>query len=242
MNRPLFGVLLVVSLSSCALPLGMPPASNVSRFVRTSWDEEAQARRGKVAATAAGQYLTSVGAQGGSGSSGQVFSAEAAVRLDLHRHYQLAPTVSTSMVGLDGNAVVVAGKTGSLGILHGVGFGLGFQRQASGSSSSTSSGVVYVNFHGGLMGHLQAGPGTAFAAARYAYGTGAPFGMSTTGTPFAPSHYVLGSLGYLWRVNSTLAVSPEFGMGWMKPVPSSPNATTTDLLVFAPSVTVSADF
>lgn len=80
MTRTLLLLSAVVSLlSSCALPLGLPPASNVSRFARTAWDEEGRARKGKVAATAAGQYLTSVGgSSGSSGSTGQFITAEAA--------------------------------------------------------------------------------------------------------------------------------------------------------------------
>lgn len=243
MTRTLLLLAAVVSfLSSCALPLGLPPASNVSRFARTSWDEEGRARKGKVAATAAGQYLTSVGGSSSSGSTGQFITAEAAVRLDLHKHYQLAPSVSTSMLGLDGQVVLLAAAAGSVGLLHGVGFGLGFQVQSSGGSIAPNrSGVVYVNFNGGLMGQLRAGPGTFFGAVRYAYGTGASFGMQTGGTQFTPSHYVLGNVGYLLKVGSVVGVSPEFGMGWMKPV-SSGGATASDWMVFTPSVTVSADF
>ncbi|MCC6336334.1 MAG: hypothetical protein IT380_20405 [Myxococcales bacterium] len=232
-------VVWVAFLSSCALPLGLPPASNVSRFARTSWDEEGRARKGKVAATAAGQYLTSVGGSS-SGSVGQVITAEAAARLDLHKHYQLAPSVSTSMLGLDGQVVLLAAAAGSVGLLHGVGFGLGFQAQSSGSTTNRS-GVFYFNFNGGLMGQLRAGPGTFFGAVRYAYGTGASFGMQAGGAQFAPSHYVLGNVGYVLKVGSVVGVSPEFGMGWMKPV-SSGAGGASDMMVFAPSVTVSADF
>lgn len=234
----LVAVALGVVSSACVAPFGLPPATNVSRFVRSSWDDDAKATRGKVAATAAGLYATSVSG-GSSGSLGQVITAEAAARFDLGSRYQLAPTVSTMLLGLDAQALLVTNSTGSLGLLHGVGFGLGFQ--SSGTGSSSNPNVLYATVNGGLMGQLRAGPGTAFLSARYAYGTGVPFGGSTSVVGFTPNHYVLGNVGYLLRFGSVLSVSPEFVMGWMKPVPSGGN-TSTDLLIFAPSVTVAADF
>lgn len=235
----LVAVALGVVSSACVVPLGLPPATNVSRFVRTSWDDDAKATRGKVSATAAGLYAKAV-SSGSSGSFGQVFTAEAAARFDLASRYQLAPTVSTMLLGLDAQALLLTNSTGSLGLLHGVGFGLGFQ--SSGTGTSSTPNVVYSTFNAGLLGQLRAGPGTAFLSVRYAYGTGVPFGGSSSVAGFTPNHYVLGNVGFLVRFGSVLSVSPEFSMGWMKPVPSGAGATSADLLIFAPSVTVAADF
>jgi hypothetical protein len=241
MRIRLLGVLVVAAAHlACVLPIGLPPATNVARFVRTSWDADAKPTDGKVAATAAGLYATSVGGNSGSGSAGQVFTAEASARFNVASRYQLAPTVSTMLLGLDAQALLVTNATGSLGLLHGVGVGLGFQSNGSGSSSTPN--VLYTTLNAGLLGQLHAGPGTAYLAVRYAYGTGAPFGgTSTVGLNFTPSHYVLGNVGYLVRFGSVFSVSPEFSMGWMKPVPSG-TATSSDLLIFAPSVTAAADF
>lgn len=230
-------LVVLVSFAGCALPLGMPPAASVARFVRTDWDADAKPR-GKVSATAAGLYIVPV--QGG-GNSGQVFTPEAAARFDLGSAYQLAPTVSTTLVGLDAQLLLVRGPRASLGLLHGVGGGLAFGTSGSGSSPS-SSGAVYATFHAGLMGQFHAGPGTAYVSARYAYGTGVPFGSGLLGNAFTPSHYVLGNLGYLVRLGGALSIAPELGIGWMKQVPSSNTAGSSDILAIAPSVTVAADF
>lgn len=227
-----------VSFAGCALPLGMPPASSVARFVRTDWQPDAKPH-GKVTATAAGTYLVST--QGG--SYGQVFSPEAAARFDVASVYELAPSVSTSLVSLDAQAVVLRNEQGSVGVLHGVGAGLAFQTSSSGTSNS-SPNILYTTFHAGLLGQLRAGPGTAYAAFRYAYGTGVPFGSVSGGVQigFTPSHYVMGNVGYLYRVGDRLSVSPELGVGWMKPATQAPSASPYENIVFAPSVTVAADF
>lgn len=226
-----------VSFVGCAVPLGMPPASSVARFVRTDWQPDAKPR-GKVAATAAGTYI--VGTQGG--SYGQVFSPEAAVRFDVASVYELAPSVSTSLVGLDAQAVIVRNEQGSFGVLHGVGAGLAFQT-ATGTGGTSSPNILYTTFHAGLLGQLRAGPGTAYAAFRYAYGTGVPFGNASGGAlSFTPSHYVMGNVGFLYKLGGALSISPELGVGWMKPVTSGTTTGSSETILFAPSVTVAADF
>lgn len=226
-----------VSFAGCAVPIGMPPASNVARFVRTNWDADAKPR-GKVAATAAGTYL--VGTQGG--SFGQVFSPEASARFDVASVYELAPSVSTSLVGLDAQAVIVRNEQGAFGVLHGVGAGLAFQT-TSGTGTASSPNLIYTTFHAGLLGQLRAGPGTAYAAFRYAYGTGVPFGGQSSGVlSFTPAHYVMGNVGFLYKLGGALSISPELGVGWMKPVTSGNSNGGSELIVFAPSVTVAADF
>ena len=233
-------VVAVFLFAGCYSSMGLPPAASVARFVRTSWEPDAKPR-GKVAAAAAGDIFLLEGRPGL-----LLFAPEAAVRLDLGSRYELAPTVSTGLLSVEGHLVLLRGDRGSLGVLHGAGVGasrLPFSISI-GAGSSSSIDYVYATFDAGLLGQLRAGPGTAYTSSRYAYATGANLGRGT-GVPvfdFSPAHYLMQNVGYLLPLLGALSVSFELGVGAGRPVRSIGVATAQWSLVLAPAVTVAADF
>lgn len=243
MTRWARGVCFVVAVfffAGCYSTVGLPPASSVARFVRTSWEPDAKPR-GKVAATAAGDVFLPEGRP-----ALLLFAPEAAVRLDLGSRYELAPTVSTGLLSVDGQLVLLRNGRGSLGVLHGVGFGASLLPISFSFNGGTSSiDYLYATFHAGLLGQLRAGPGTAYTSSRYAYATGANLGRGTGVAvfDFSPAHYLMQNVGYLLRLGGSVSVSFELGVGAGRQLRATSGLATANwTLLLVPSVTVAADF
>ncbi|MEW5742674.1 MAG: hypothetical protein AB1938_27400 [Myxococcota bacterium] len=230
----------------CTLPFAMPPATSVSRFVDARWPQGDSQPHGRVTATGTSLFFNVVGTDSNQGaiSGYQVFTPEASVRVDLGRRYQLAPTFSGTLLGVDAQLVVLRGRLGALGVLHGAGFGV----NRSAGLASTSSGGLTVSFHGGLLGQVPLGVGTIFLSGRYAYGTGVPFGSSAPGYQYSgitPMHFISGNLGFALPLGSVVCLTPEFAVTWATPAGDLPGSSTlpgASGLIIAPAISVGADF
>ena len=224
----------LAALTGCAIP-GAPPPMSAARLVRLPLPAEPAAGAGEAATHG------NVGASAGllfaaDDNGGTLYSImpEAGAGLWLHDMYDLTVAVDPYQLSLEGDLVLLRTPALRLGILHGVGGGL--VAELADSSGGTRVSWWLAHLTAGVFAQVASTPaGAAFAAVKYTYST-----SSDTDT-IIPTHYLSGSLGYLFRVGA-LRVAPEVALSYGRTDPTDPMASASWFFLIIPGVSVSAGF